>query len=133
MANNVIYSNYFKQAIIFKTTPSMTMHSHPANYDHLATGIMPPDYACTNCTCYGFPCVNCSVYVYDGNIIPPRSSKKEIEDKKEWTICFGDFDGIVIPKFNSVNKMRKNDSKKEESYDDIIKGRNWADVSDDEL
>ena len=130
MSTCMIHSEYFNKDIFFKSSSTINMKTHPANYDNLATGIMPPDYNCTNCVCYGFPCTNCSIYVYDGNIIPPESTQCEIDDKKQWIICFGDFDGVVLPKFAKINKnLKKN---KNESYNDIIQGRNWADVSDEE-
>jgi hypothetical protein len=56
-----------------------------------------PDYSCSNCQCYGFPCANCKMYIFDGQQLP-------------------------IPEPSQLKK----------SYSQIIQGKDWGDISDDD-
>ena len=45
MKMGIIYSKYYDKDIIFEETDTYNISNHPANYDNLATGIQPPEYA----------------------------------------------------------------------------------------
>lgn len=71
----LMYSEYYDKDIFIPI--DQPFDEHPCIFDHLA--INDPDYHCTNCTCYGFPCVNCNEFVYDNKITP---SVKFLKGKK---------------------------------------------------
>ena len=90
--NCVVYSSYYDMDILFQTTNLEDVNNHPVKYDNLATGSREPDYECTNCKSYGFPCFNCALHVYNCNIKPADLTDDEWESKQEWIIRFDEQD-----------------------------------------
>lgn len=139
MATCMIYSSYYDMDVMFVPTDNLTIQNHPANYDHLAVGMCGPDYECDNCKCYGFPCTNCNMYVYDGQM-----SESSID---EFRIVFNDTEPETPWGVNKQHKQQKhklfprNNLPEEfynqfyeqslKSYDDTIKGKSWADIDED--
>ncbi len=91
----VYYSDYYKQDFMStnKDVPERT------KYDSYATSC--PDYECEQCNQDGFPCLNCTVHVYN-------SFKKN-----SW-----------------VNVVQKKNKEILVDYKTILNGKRWADVEE---
>ena len=139
MASCIIYSSYYNMDVMFVPTDKLNIQNHPANFDHLVVGLCGPDYDCSNCKCYGFPCTNCNMYVYDGQI-----SETSVD---EFRIVFDDAEPEAPWGVNKYHKLQKQKlfpknklpddfyekfyAKSLKSYDETIEGKSWADLEDD--
>lgn len=79
----------FYQSVFIINNQSLLPGQHPLilDYNVSSDSTFGPDYDCSNCACYGFPCANCQQYVINGE---PLVSKLNTE----FLIDFSDDDDV---------------------------------------
>ena len=113
-----VFSPYYQTTFIINNT-SLLPGQHPSILDFMVSdsSSFGPDYSCSNCQCYGFPCANCKDYIIDGKPLLTNISDEFIIDFSEQ---------IPTPSthFSSMSFI---------DQIDFIASRNiaWADVPDD--
>lgn len=71
-----IFSPYYQSSFVIQHNISIPC---PLVLDFLVSSnsSFGPDYSCSNCQCYGFPCANCKDYIIDGKplLLQPPSDE----------------------------------------------------------
>jgi len=90
MAYQQVYSPFYNYSFILNNS-DLLPGQHPLiqDYNVSPTASFGPDYTCSNCQCYGFPCANCKQYILDGEPVALRTDINN-NDNKEFIIDFSD-------------------------------------------
>ena len=64
-----VFSPYYQSYVLIH---NILPGQHPAILDYSVSpnSSFGPDYNCSNCQCYGFPCANCKDYIIDAKPLP---------------------------------------------------------------
>ena len=118
------YSPYYQSSFLVNNTSLASKLDSMIN----PNASLGPDYDCTNCKCYGFPCANCNDYIINHR---PLISYKDCK-------MIINFEDPEDPEETSVedpeNPEDPDDTDKSSvsSYESIIKGKSWADIVNEE-
>jgi len=127
MASQIVFSPYYQYSFVLNNS-SLLPGQHPLilDYNVSQNSSFGPDYTCSNCQCYGFPCANCKQFIIDGEPLV------KISDNKEFLIDFSD-DSIDNDESSVSDLASDFSSMSLQSQIDFIASGNisWADVTEE--